>query len=298
MHILYSSARNRRGFTLIELLVVIAIIAILIGLLIPAVQKVREAAQRTQSTNNLKQLGLAIHGISTAYNGQPLPPSYGLYAGNTMSASIFFYMLPYIEQGNLYDQYFNTANTSVPNTGVVVSTYVAPLDPSNPANDTHISYASNAAVFGATDQGTVKMTDISGAKGTTQTVLFMERFASTGTPAANNHRWPHTNVSATNPPNSVYLANLTTSTNFPDPLFGMNPTQAGTTYDATAHAFSNAGILVGMADGSVRPVSQGVTAKVVPVANTTVSIWTWACAGPQSPIRGGGPTVRLVVFNL
>jgi prepilin-type N-terminal cleavage/methylation domain-containing protein len=100
---------RRPGFTLIELLVVIAIIAILIGLLLPAVQKVREAAARIKCQNNFKQLGLAVQNYASAY-GDNLPPAnfaqvVNPTTGNTATGSAHYALLPYVEQDNVFRQF-------------------------------------------------------------------------------------------------------------------------------------------------------------------------------------------------
>src|SRR5262245_9095664 len=120
--------KARRGFTLIELLVVIGIIAVLVGLLLPAVQKVREAANRLSCQNNLKQLALASHSYCGTYAAFPPGVQKALYddAPAFRGYSLFTYLLPYLGQDNLYrswdfsDPLHNTAGGARARTAVVL----------------------------------------------------------------------------------------------------------------------------------------------------------------------------------
>ena len=125
---------RRRGFTLIELLVVIAIIAILVGLLLPAVQRVRESASKTQCANNLKQLATAVHNFHSAQGNFP-PNSIYSYDPTGPNWSWLAHILPFIEQDNLFNQARitgnppNNINQSLPQIAMRVKTFLCPSDP-------------------------------------------------------------------------------------------------------------------------------------------------------------------------
>jgi Tfp pilus assembly protein PilE len=149
-----------------ELLVVIAIIAVLIGLLLPAVVKVREAALRMKSMNNLKQIALATQNFADAHQSR-LPTIDGSLSGPNPGESMFVIILPYIEQGSAYNYLLEH------NELTVVKTYISPADPTVVRSDLPLSsYAANAQVFSGNPSLSYTFAD-----GSSNTIAFGEHYA-------------------------------------------------------------------------------------------------------------------------
>ena len=298
----FSRGRRKQAFTLIELLVVIAIIAILIGLLLPAVQKVREAASRMQCTNNLKQITIAVHSLADTRAGAL--PSLSTNTANVVH-TLHFDLLPYIEQGNLYQQGYaaggSNANTAI--YAAVIKTYLCPSDgishpggivlavsnSPNANNYAATNYGANHYLFGKTNNASVSSTGVYNGNGlaydaanysgpspytmatitdgTSNTIAFVDRYTSTNTWWQQAWAYPCTS-------NDCY-----DSANYPDlwnsysaqspPVVSSSGPVVNLAYPGNAIAIvgpHTGGAQVSLMDGSVRFVSTSMSQATVNLA--------------------------------
>jgi prepilin-type N-terminal cleavage/methylation domain-containing protein len=292
-----------RGFTLIELLVVIAIIAILIGLLLPAVQKIRAAAARMSSTNNLKQIALASHAYQDANDqlpnpAEPINTAFPATSANPWNQATgpFFQLLPYLEQDALYQSIrrincqgaFDAIMPTDSGRAASVRVFVSPADSSNPAKKVQIvnsptpinnglwgtsSYAYNPLVF-----RTVSMSlGRSFPDGTSQTLFFTEKLQICGnsTLTVQNY-WFGSYVGNSDAdlwaPVLPGTDLLTPTGQYAGSVFLTSNlgASAGKCNPFAPSSPTSGGILIALADGSVRYLTaSGATARLGPVPYAT-----------------------------
>jgi prepilin-type N-terminal cleavage/methylation domain-containing protein len=300
--------RRWRGFTLIELLVVIAIIAILIGLLLPAVQKVREAANRAQCQNNLKQMSLAAANAADTHSGL-MPPGSGLYpimfpSPYNAYGSAFFHILPFLEQQNAYNATLHPTSPTGQNgnnpsyeafwnyfTGNV-KTYICPSDPSNPPQEyastmpggsqfNAISYAENEQVFPMFWEG-YKRFPASIVDGTSNTIFFSEMAVTCQSAGGTGKSaWWNFNGFATEWVVPMGPGWYPLFSPMPIASCGGQCPSSGCGDFSIASAgspssYHTGGIMVGMGDGSVRLVPQGIS----------LGTWLYACTPANGDVLG------------
>jgi prepilin-type N-terminal cleavage/methylation domain-containing protein len=279
----FSLSQRWRGFTLIELLVVIAIIAVLIGLLVPAVQKVRETAARIKCGNNLKQLGLAAHDYNTTNGTLPWMYNTQLINGNPYGGNCFWMMLPFLEQDNVFNNrhnggFFgwfdgppsvNTGNPLAPE-AQMPKFFQCPSDPrflpGAPWTNgwAFTNYVANYQVFAnpqTWDTTVLHSIPASIPDGTSNTILFAEKLTNcTGSPGLPNFTGqPYSPLWAHGSWDYHWMpAFQTWVESGPGAMFQVMPTQAQCDHyrASTGHT---AGMEVCLADGSVRTLSQSIS---------------------------------------
>jgi prepilin-type N-terminal cleavage/methylation domain-containing protein len=279
--------RSWRGFTLIELLVVIAIIAILIALLVPAVQKVREAAARTQCSNNLKNLALACINCCDSHKGL-IPAGVGLFPypnkahTNNGDGGHFFHLLPFFEQSSVYKAGFVAAGSDDRNgfldtywqwTGGVQQAKLSVLScPSDPTADTWDGWTPALTSYGYNSQimryaypgwNATKIRFPSGiSDGTSNTILYMDALRRNAGGPYGTRFWPDWG-------GTVYSVTSDQPGNYPclngpvGTLFQTNPIVSNgiaTNFDECFGATPHGQVIqVAMFDGTVRTISRGVS---------------------------------------
>jgi prepilin-type N-terminal cleavage/methylation domain-containing protein len=255
--------RLRVAFTLIELLVVIAIIGVLVSLLLPAVQKVRAAAARSASSNNLHQIVLATFHYQDQYQYLPdrMVPINNVQSNGPFS-SVFTKILPYVEQEALYLDVLSPG-ASLTKLEATIKTFISPADATAPDTRGGTSYADNDTVFGTKGRTLAR----SFPDGCGTTILFTERYMYCGPPP-----FPAFNAWSkvlSGGPIGNYLSTVAPNLALDAPLQfnpGILNCQPG-----GASSFESTVILVAMADGSVRAVSAGATGS--PSSKSGVSTW-------------------------
>jgi hypothetical protein len=296
---------KRAGFTLMSLLVVIAILAMLLAMLVPAVQKVREAAARTQSINNMKQLTLACHNINDVY--KKLPPASGWFGqvpsprlestgGVPMTAHI--YLLPFIEQDNLYKQILQgavvegnaAAKGQIAAGNILVPSFVSPQDATHINNGVGTTnYAANLRVFSDTGFQTAWDAAVKPAKGgvnprsgapwyygtaniprsfpdgTSNTMAFTTMYSACGTDAQPTRFYTSAGKDKHSPFFGFHAPAAKASRDMAGPtkdeIFQVQPTQKNCNPSYTPQSFVTSGINISLFDASVRMVSPSISTR-------------------------------------
>jgi prepilin-type N-terminal cleavage/methylation domain-containing protein len=290
------------GFTLLELLVVIGILGVLAGLLLAAVQRVREAAARATCQNNIKQLVLALHQTADA-NASRLPPGVGWYPGTGPTSgngygNALFHLLPSIEQDNLYKLslsggVYDGYNYQPGVTAAVVKVFLCPADPSARGGKVTYgtrewgvsSYALNAQVFCVVDPATGEFLDPAGKPrlpnsfedGTSNTILVVEKYAwcVNDVWTEGGSLWAYAVFGdGVEPLHPGFALSWVTSSVGEGSLFEVRPDRrdCDPTRASTAHRVMPAGL----ADGSVRFLSPGLPGKT----------WWAACTPAGGEVLG------------